>query len=44
MGQLAFVVGDYTDGIGQGTVLGFSSLVERWEAMGGEDGVEVFAR
>ena len=39
MGQLAFVMGDYTDSIGEGTVLGFSGLVEGWEAMGGEDEV-----
>ena len=44
MGQLAFVVGDNTDSIGEGTVLGFSGLVESWKAMGGEDGMEVFAR
>ena len=44
MGQLAFIVGDDADSIGEGTVLGFSGLVEGREAMGGEDGMEVLAR
>ena len=44
MGQLALIMSDDTDSIGEGTVLGFSGLVEGWEAMGGEDGVEVLAR
>ena len=44
MGQLAFIVGYDADGIREGTVLGFSGLVEGWEAVGGEDGVEVLAR
>ena len=44
MGQLAFIVGYDADSIREGTVLGFSSLVEGWEAMGGKDRVEVLAR
>lgn len=44
MGQLAFIVGYDADSIREGTVLGFSGFVEGWEAMGGEDGMEVLAR
>ena len=44
MGQLAFIVGYDADSIRQGTVLGFSGLVEGWKAMGGEDRMEVLAR
>ena len=43
MGQLALIVGYDADSIREGTVLGFSGLVEGWEAMRGEDGVEVLA-
>ena len=41
MRELAFIVGDDASGIGEGTVLGFSGLVEGWQAVGGKDGVEV---
>ena len=43
MGRLAFIVGYDADSIREGTVLGFGGLIEGWEAMGGEDGVEVLA-
>lgn len=37
MGWLAFIVGDYADGVGEGTVLGFGCEVERGEAVRGQD-------
>ena len=40
---LGFVVRDDADGVREGTVLGFGGEVEGWEAVSGEDRVEVFA-
>ena len=43
MRRLRGVVGADGHGVGNGAVLGRSGEVEGWEAMGREDGVEVFA-
>lgn len=44
MGGLAGVVGDETDGVGEGTELDFGCAVEERQAVGGKDGVEMAVR
>jgi len=43
VGGLGYVVGCDADGVGEGAVLVGGGEVEGWEAVVGEDGVEVFA-